>query len=146
MAGAIQLCIAFKPRFDAPSRGVFASYKYFVSDRLAIGGTTGFNKNVSESVFWLRDFTTTDSRILTMAGEVSWFFFKKPGIKLYAMAGLGFYSIQSSLDNFSTSTRTYGPTSQLTAFGVRFGNQLGVFTELGYGYKGIINTGLSIQF
>jgi hypothetical protein len=38
------------------------------------------------------------------------------------------------------------PTFQITPFGVRAGKQTGVFAEIGYGYKGIINLGLSSRF
>lgn len=132
--------------FTLRQGAMFASYKYFVSDRIAVGATTGFNRNVHGSIFWLRDFSRSDARTLTMAGEVTWYFIRKPAVKLYSMGGLGFYALRSSIDNYSTSTLTYGPTTQLTAIGARFGKKSSVFTELGFGYKGIINTGLSIKF
>jgi hypothetical protein len=140
--------------FDALANGnftlrqgaVFASYKYFVSDRIAVGATAGFNGNVREGLFWFKDFTKVDARVTSIAGEMTWFFVKKSKLKLYAMTGLGLYVMRSSVDNFSTSTRNYGPTTQLTPIAVKFGKELVVFAEMGYGYKGIVNTGLSIDF
>ncbi|MCK4288204.1 MAG: hypothetical protein KAW86_03280, partial [Bacteroidales bacterium] len=35
---------------------------------------------------------------------------------------------------------------QITAVGVRLGKSLGGFMELGFGYKGLLNFGLSYQF
>jgi hypothetical protein len=132
-------------RFNARRGAVFGSYKYFVSNRIALGGTTGFNPNVLRSIFWLQSLDRFDAKILTTAGEVTCSIFSRPGIQFYAMAGLGFYVMQSTVDNFSTSTQTYGPTVQITPVGIRFGKKVGVFGELGYGYKGIVNTGLSIK-
>ncbi len=37
-------------------------------------------------------------------------------------------------------------TGQLTAVGFRVGKTLAGFAELGFGYKGIVNAGLSYQF
>ncbi len=34
---------------------------------------------------------------------------------------------------------------QINAIGIRFGDQIGGYLELGYGYKGIINAGISFQ-
>lgn len=132
--------------FTVRRGALFGSYKYFVSNRIGIGAMVGFNGNVDKSIFWFRDLSGHDARIVTIAGEMTGYFVKKPRFKLYAMAGLGFYTMRSSLDNYTTSTRTYGPTTQLTVAGVRFGKKLSVFTELGYGYKGIINTGFSTHF
>lgn len=38
------------------------------------------------------------------------------------------------------------PTFHLNALGFRFGRQIGFFAELGVGYKGLFNAGLSAQF
>lgn len=128
-------------------RGVFfAGYKYFLSDRIAVGASTGFNRHANESNFRYTDFTRFDAQTLTVAGEVTWIYLKKPAVKLYATAGLGFFTMRASMDNYDTSTTTNGGTAQLTPIGIRFGKKLGVFTELGYGYKGILNTGFSIKF
>jgi hypothetical protein len=125
---------------------VFVSYKYFVSDRFAVGAATGFNGYANESNFRYTDFTRFDAQTLTVAGEVTWFFIRKPGIKLYTMTGVGIYTMKASVDGYDAATTTNGISAQVTPLGIRFGKKIGVFTELGYGYKGIINAGLSIKF
>ncbi|WP_254413013.1 outer membrane beta-barrel protein [Dyadobacter diqingensis] len=124
----------------------FAGYKYFVTDRIAVGAATGFNGHAHESNFRYTDFTGLEAQTLTVAGEVTWIYLKRPAIKLYATAGLGFYTMRASVDSYHSATTTNGATAQITPIGIRFGKKLGVFTELGYGYKGILNTGFSIKF
>ena len=124
----------------------FATYKYFITDRIAVGAATGFNRYANESNFRYTDFTGLNAQTVTTAGEVTWIYFKKPAIKLYAMAGLGFYTMRASVDNYHTATTTNGASMQIIPIGIRFGKKMGVFTELGYGYKGIINTGVSVKF
>jgi hypothetical protein len=56
-------------------------------------------------------------------------------------------------DSFSVSYRyqlrskfSIGPTGQLTPFGIRYGKNTGAFAEIGWGYKGILNLGVSAKF
>ena len=133
---------SFSFRKGAP----FVSYKYYISERIAIGGATGYNAFANESNFRYTDYTQMDVKTITTAGEVTWFYVRKPGIKVYATAGVGFYVMKASFDAQNTSTVTQGMTAQLTPVGVRFGKKVAVFTELGYGYKGVLNTGLSFRF
>ena len=100
----------------------------------------------NESNFRYTDFTRLDAQTMTTAVEGTWFFLRKPGIKLYAMTGVGFYTMKASLDNYVTATTTHVPSAQITPIGIRFGKKMSVFAEIGYGYKGIINTGFGLKF
>jgi hypothetical protein len=35
---------------------------------------------------------------------------------------------------------------QITPFGIRTGQKLGFWAEIGYGFKGLLNAGLSLKF
>jgi hypothetical protein len=67
----------------------------------------------------------------------------RPGFQLYSSLGFGVTSV-------------YIPQSQVKSWnylnlhgsllGMRFGGQFGGFVEFGYGYKGIVNAGIAMQF
>lgn len=120
------------------------SYKYHVARRLAIGGSSSYNPNVYS---WLYDYEGDDwkRRGLTTAGEVTVFWQRAREFEFYAMGGVGFSTIHSSYANLSTRTN-FRYATQVTPIGLRMGTKVGAFIELGYGYKGIFNGGLSVRF
>jgi hypothetical protein len=72
----------------------------------------------------------------------------KPSFQLYSGlgAGLRFRKGQYDVgDELETTNNTF-PTFHVNALGLRFGKQVGLFFELGFGYKGVLNGGLSAQF
>jgi hypothetical protein len=75
--------------------------------------------------------------------------FKK--IQLYSGVGLGFSLGNETLTpppdsgNSSSSGSINRLAYQINVIGIRLGKDVGGFIELGYGYKGIVNAGLSVQ-
>ncbi|OJV18719.1 MAG: hypothetical protein BGO21_24295 [Dyadobacter sp. 50-39] len=121
----------------------FITYKYHVSERFALGGATGYN---SDSKSW--DHYNTDGwrqRAMTSAMEGTMYWAKRPGFNFYSTAGAGFFFRERSY--YGTQKKTdAGPAIYLAPVGLRFGKDLGCFLEMGYGYKGILNAGLSMRF
>nr|WP_295929243.1 outer membrane beta-barrel protein [uncultured Dyadobacter sp.] len=128
---------------DASNPVFFLTYKYHVSDRFAIGGTTGYNRN---SKSW--DHYNSDGwrqRTLTSAMEGTFYWFKRPGVDFYSTAGAGFF-VRERAYYETRKTTDLGTTMYIAPLGVRFGKDFGCFLEMGYGYKGIFNAGLSARF
>ncbi|GGN07829.1 hypothetical protein GCM10010967_49330 [Dyadobacter beijingensis] len=121
------------------------AYKYHVSERLAIGGTTVYNP-VSDR--WIPDMFGSDRwkrRSLTTAGEATLYWVKSRDFQFYGTAGVGFFVKRSSF--YDTQFETdLGGTFQVSPVGLRIGNKVGVFMELGFGYRGVFNGGLSWRF
>ncbi|KQC01458.1 hypothetical protein [Pedobacter sp. Hv1] len=69
-------------------------------------------------------------------------------VQLYSGISLGSSFATTKPEN-GTSTKTASTTDfayQVNALGIRVGRKIGVFTELGFGYNGIINAGVSMKF
>lgn len=121
------------------------TYKYHVSERLAVGASSVYNPQPDR---WIPDFATDDRwrrRSMTTVGEATLFWAKAKDFQFYGTGGAGFFVKQSSLYDTQT-TNEFGLTFQVSPVGLRIGKRVGVFMELGYGYKGIFNGGLSIRF
>lgn len=121
------------------------TYKYYVSEKLAIGGSSVYNPSPDR---WIPDFSANDNwqrRSLTTAGEATLFWVKQRHFQFYATAGAGFFFKRKTLYEMQTDT-DFGYTFQATPVGLRIGDKAGIFMELGYGYKGVFNGGLSMRF
>lgn len=121
------------------------TYKYYVSEKLAVGGSSVYNPSPDQ---WIPDFSKNDEwkrRSLTTAGEVTYFWTKHRAFQFYANAGAGFFVKRKTLYEMQSDT-DFGYTFQVTPAGLRVGDKVGLFMELGYGYKGVFNGGLSMRF
>lgn len=135
--------------FDAhegrdPSNPVFfLTYKYHVSERFAIGGTTGYNH---DSKSWDHyNYDGWRQRTLTSAVEGTMYWAKRPGFDFYSTAGAGLFFRERAY--YETQKKTdAGPAMYIAPVGMRFGKDFGCFMEMGYGYKGILNAGLNFRF
>ncbi len=90
-------------------------------------------------------------RFITIAIEGQYRYQNLNKIQLYSGLGIGYSFGNETLVPPVESGTTSGSGSinriawQINAIGVRIGSSIAGFIEFGYGYKGIVNTGLSIQ-
>ena len=128
---------------------VFITYKYFLLERLAFGGTTGFNKHGRTDYFRNGSFVSYDNKTLTMSGEVNFYYLKRSNLSLYSMGGLGYFNRISTTNSTSQGLihgNLTGVALQFTPIGIRYGKSFGGFAEVGAGYKGIVNFGINVKF
>ncbi|MGX5856072.1 hypothetical protein ACWKW6_20650 [Dyadobacter jiangsuensis] len=134
------------PREVKATRAAWSiSYKYHVSERFAIGGSSVYNP---ASARWIEDFDYDDdpwkSSSLTTAGEATLFWVKGKDFQFYGMLGAAIIAKRRTLYDTQAETN-WGTTFQAVPVGLRMGNKVALFMELGYGYKGIFNGGLSVR-
>lgn len=88
---------------------------------------------------------------ITIAFEGHYRYQNLKKVQLYSGIGFG-YSLGS--ETLTPPAETGNPAIsgninriayQINAIGIRIGNNIGGFLELGYGYKGIVNVGFSVQ-
>jgi hypothetical protein len=80
--------------------------------------------------------------------ELDYHWVMKKGFQLYSGAGLGVRirkGTYNDLDSSDTESKAL-PTFHINALGLRVGGKVGIFAELGAGYKGIFCGGLNAQF
>ena len=123
-----------------------------------IGYRYWFNKRIGLGVSYAMDFNsvkirkTTDSVTFfeerqryfsTITAEFACNYMVKPICQLYGMVGMG-----ATIANIPKSEikQWIFFNMQLTPIGVRVGRDVAGFIEFGWGYKGLINAGLSVKF
>lgn len=93
----------------------------------------------------------------TPAADVTFFYVAKTFFKCYGNIGLGctFGLIQYKSVSYMSDEETPNKIAnkmiphfnyQFTPIGFRFGNNVGAFVEFGFGYRGVINGGLFVNF
>ena len=135
----------------------FITYRYWFAEHFGLGGVFAFDYN-SVKVYNGADpkdqsvqMRNVNRYYMTFAAEPTFNYVYKPTWQLYGYLGLGATIVTFSSATFSDGThanvsRVPYINLHLTPLGMRFGNEFGGFFEFGYGYKGIINAGLSYRF
>ncbi|GHV57148.1 hypothetical protein FACS1894182_05270 [Bacteroidia bacterium] len=123
------------------------NYRYWFTNRFGLGGSYVFDTN---SVKIRKDGSSGSSfdeytrYYSTIAIEGVLNYVTKSTWQLYGLLGGGL-SIASVPKSDVLNTVVF-PNFQVTPIGVRIGGSFGGFAEVGYGYKGIINVGISVRF
>ncbi len=137
------------------SPNLFFTWRHFIRYKLAIGITAGTQQMSYQYINsgTAHDYQnyTTDARVSTLAIEIKKVYTANVELKnleFYLFAGLGARYFQET----QTPTQP-NPTLPLINFNsqwspicIKYGNKINAFVEFGFGYKGLINTGLSFKF
>lgn len=79
----------------------------------------------------------------TVAPEADFRYFQTEKFTLYSSAAIGLTFFTEEV-NKSTEKRNYAD-AHLSIIGLRYGQTLGAFAELGFGFKGLINFGINLK-
>ncbi|WP_158978625.1 outer membrane beta-barrel protein [Cellulophaga sp. L1A9] len=128
---------------EIKSSGVASlSYKYAINNRFMIGGSVNYENlkiNKIEYVGFL-DFQQIPEQNysnFSIALETDYRYISNPKFQMYSGLGIAYFSSEAFESNTSF---------QINALGFRVGKKLAAFAELGFGYKGFLALGASLQF
>lgn len=126
-------------------------YNYSVSDRFTLGAAFAYEQIKSDVNSGNDDIGNMKSTFYTVALESAFHYMQRDRMNLYSGLGIGysfgnmdFESTSSDEDSFSDKANMVN--FHITGIGIRFGGKFGGFAEAGFGYKGIVNAGISLQF
>lgn len=138
---------------DKKGTGMFsASASFQTLGRWGFGIDAVYGK--TKAVFKYPNTSTQEpeSKWFTVMGRVNYTYFADvvnlPHIQLYGSIAAGTSFRDAQVEKGGT-TKTFNQNYfayQITPFGIRTGQKIGFWAELGYGFKGLLNAGLSLQF
>jgi len=128
----------------------FVTYHYSTNSRFGFGGTLGGYSSSGNLLRLSTNLVAGDFKETSYVGavELDYHWIMRPGLQVYSGAGFGVrirrgtYTDETSTDKVTKAV----PTFHINALGVRFGQKVGFFAELGYGYKGVLAAGVNAQF
>lgn len=130
---------------------VHLTYKYAISDKWLLGGTFVYNRTKQNARASNAVIGEQTYRNLTLAVESDYRYISNPKFQMYSGLGVGITLTKENFDPSSTANAAIEANSnyfnyQLTAVGFRIGRKLAFFSEIGFGYKGILSAGINYQF
>ena len=123
-------------------------YRYSPVERISIGVDGGYHK-ISEEAWSQDDYLGNLNRqYFIMAALANFKYVNKPSFQMYSGLAFG-YAFQKAQYLPVEGEEDFEDAGQLafhiSALGFRFGKKIGGFAEIGYGYKGVVNFGLSVK-
>lgn len=149
------------------THALFLTYRHVFTKRFSLGLSVGIDNEKGELSYGNPEETGQNPGTsgyynvytYTVALEGSLTYFKRRYLKLYGCAGVGLTSYKDIYTIYPnppswvpvppTSPYTYREVhlnGQITGFGIRVGRAIAGFFEVGFGYKGLISTGISAKF
>lgn len=128
----------------------FLTYKNSVRYRLGLGATVGMDGVRGDLLSNQTKYGTFSTNHYTLAAEADYRWVNTKFFQMYSGFGLG-YTLSTDKGEVTTTGESDLLISGHSAFqinplGMRIGKGFGGFVELGFGYKGLLNFGLSYQF
>jgi hypothetical protein len=133
------------------SGSISLTYRHmFKNENMLWGFSTGMS-NASWDIYNIGSYEGVLKRTFyTLAIDWQYRWRNQGVIQMYSGLDLGFTFVQ---ETFSPTEASVKPITsnigqfgyQVNAVGARFGKKFGGYAEFGYGYKGIINVGFSLQ-
>ncbi|MBE9483471.1 MAG: hypothetical protein IMY74_01420 [Bacteroidetes bacterium] len=151
----------FKPAaYDAVSDKIKSSgnislgYNRFLKDWLKVGITASYVHYTVQKEYTFASVGsvhTVEWRDAFISGLLSadFHYLRKKNISMYSGVSAGICFVRSDIlegDSMIKMEDSNIFAYHLNAIGVRFGHSVGFFLETGFGYKGILNGGLSFKF
>lgn len=133
------------------SGALFITYRHMFRNENMFFGLTAGMSNFSWDIYNIgSDEGVLKTQNYTFAFDWEYRYRNQGPIQLYSGLGIG---ITLANQKFTPTDTNIAATTdqlfkfgyQLNAIGVRVGKKLGGYAEFGYGYKGIINLGISLQ-
>ncbi len=132
------------------SGAISLNYSRNVNKMLQLGGTFAYQQSTADAYIF-GSYVGKDNRYyLTIALEGRIVYLTKPIFKLYSGAGVGYTIAKGEIQRSDKQPNTTEDFShfnfQVTGVGFRVGKDLAGIAEVGFGYKGIVNAGVSYRF
>jgi len=132
-----------------PVGPVMFGYRRYLNKQLSIGITGSYTAYKTDYHYTLNDslIGTTDDKFYTVMVRGDYSFVHSDYFQMYSGGAVGLTNFKSNYaDSTSKSVSTSHLAFQVNVLGVRVGKNFGAFLELGFGYNGIFNGGISYKF
>ncbi|AMO19834.1 outer membrane beta-barrel protein [Flavobacterium columnare] len=133
------------------STGVFTlEYNYAILNKLNLGLDLAYETFESDILSNGKVINKQNEEDITLALKSNYNYLSNDNFRLYSGLGVGYTLIRNKTNELSSEGLSFDNSNrfnfQITGIGFRYGKKLGISAEVGLGYKGILNGGISYQF
>lgn len=124
-------------------------YKYGVSERISAGATLLYEHGTANALVNKEQIGRFKNNYFTLAAEGEFRYIDKPAFKLYGILGAGatlFNQEYKPDEGEADKDSKLHFNFQVSPIGIKLGNNIGIFAEAGFGYKGIVSAGVFTNF
>ena len=132
-------------------------YRYWLNNRMGFGLHFAFDKNSVKAIHQSVIDTSSEHEwriynryFYTTAVDFNWNYMNKPACQLYGNAGMGAtlvsFSDNKTDDSEAKLKKFFTFNMHVSPIGIRIGKEIAGFAEIGWGYKGFFNAGISVKF
>ncbi|KAA1244994.1 hypothetical protein [Aquimarina sp. RZ0] len=130
---------------------VFISYKRAIANNLLLGVAFTYQNSDGDVITGRSKIGDFEEEYYTIALESDYHYISKDIFKMYSGLGIGYTirneDFRATDANFSNESMNSNHFNfQITGIGVRVGKALSGYAEAGFGYRGVLNLGVSYQF
>ncbi|UFH52808.1 hypothetical protein [Spirosoma sp. KNUC1025] len=144
---AASLLPGYVERIDAKGFGAaYAGFDYFVGRRVSLGIQLNYAQYDESYKLTNNTSSTLKTSYLTpmVRSKLAWV--RNPGFSVYSSVAVGATFIQSKNETSGSQTdKTTGLAFHISPLGIRVGNAVALFAEVGFGFQGLVTAGLSIR-
>ncbi|WP_165042913.1 outer membrane beta-barrel protein [Dysgonomonas sp. ZJ709] len=135
---------------DKTFNGAFnLGYKYSLNEKINVGANFSYERAGATAFVDVMKSGELKSHYYTIAAEADYIYFRRENFTFYSTVGLGgtIYDQKYKMNDGGEDTKSHTNLNfQLSPIGVKYGDRLGFFGEMGFGYKGLFNFGLFTRF
>ena len=144
---AASLLPGYVERIDATGFGTaFVGFDYFAGRRFSLGLQLNYAQYDENYKLSSGSTTTLKTSYLTPMVRTKLAWVHNPGFSFYSSLAAGATFIQSKDESSAGQTeKTTGLAFHISPIGIRLGNAVAFFAELGFGFQGLVSAGLSIR-
>lgn len=140
-----------KTNSKTKSSGNFGlGYRNQITERIRVGGDIAFQEvQIEKNDKNNKSIRKGTSRYLMVMPTISFSYIKTDWLDFYGSAAAGIIMdkyTQTEPNKGSVKSNNTDFAFQVNPAGIRVGKKIGVFAEVGFGYRGIINAGLNYKF
>lgn len=127
---------------------VLFSWKYIPKSRWGFGIVAGRVKGSYDDIigsyfFEGQTIMHVKYSTFTIAPEIDFRYFQREKLHLYSSAAVGLTFLSEEV--YGTTEKRNHSDFHLSLIGLRYGQNIGAFAELGFGFKGLINFGINLK-
>lgn len=130
------------------SGGIAVAYRHHMHERITWEVSLGYERVYHDVLLANTLAGNNRANYYTLMGALDFYYLNKEKFQMYSGLSLGgtLRTQKAVVEGVPVSASTPLPAFQLDLLGLRFGNKIGVFTELGLGYEGLLKVGVSGRF